>query len=73
MICPVKSCHMEIDDDSRFCDQCGAEILECPQCGTFGTGKFCPKDGIRLEPRKKSIHHENEFPAEEQVSLEQAP
>lgn len=49
MICPVKNCRSDIDDDSRFCDQCGSEILMCPKCGAPGTGKFCAKDGNRLE------------------------
>lgn len=55
MICPSKTCRIEIDDDSKFCDHCGSEILICPKCQTTGTGKFCPKDGQRLESRKRSI------------------
>lgn len=54
MICPVRTCKIEIDDDSRYCDQCGAEILICSKCGTPGTGKFCQKDGNRLESRKRN-------------------
>jgi hypothetical protein len=45
---------MEIDDDSRFCDQCGSEILVCPKCNTPGVVKFCQKDGTKLEPRKRN-------------------
>lgn len=52
MICPNKKCLMEIDDDSKFCDRCGSEILLCPKCNTPGTGKFCAKDGSRLESRR---------------------
>ena len=52
MICPNKKCLIEIDDDSKFCDQCGSEILICPKCNTPGTGKFCAKDGTRLESRR---------------------
>jgi hypothetical protein len=52
MICPNKKCLIEIDDDSKFCDQCGSEILFCPKCNTPGTGKFCAKDGTRLESRR---------------------
>lgn len=52
MICPNKKCRIEIDDDSKFCDQCGSEILICPKCNNHGTGKFCDKDGTRLESRR---------------------
>ncbi len=54
MICPVKTCKNEIDDDSKYCDQCGTQILKCPKCGTLGGVKFCPKDGQRMEPVGKS-------------------
>ncbi len=54
MICPSKTCRNEIDDDSKYCDQCGVQILICPKCGTFGSVKFCPKDGQRMEPIGKS-------------------
>jgi len=53
MICPNKKCRMEIDDDSKFCDQCGSEILICAQCGAAGTGKYCAKDRGIMESRKK--------------------
>jgi len=52
MNCPSKTCRIEIDDDSEFCDQCGSEILICPKCQTPGIGKFCPKDGHKLESRR---------------------
>ncbi len=54
MICPKKTCRIEIDDDSRFCDQCGSEILVCPKCNTFGVFKCCPNDGTKLESRKRN-------------------
>jgi pSer/pThr/pTyr-binding forkhead associated (FHA) protein len=54
MICPVKTCKYEIDDDSKYCDQCGTQILVCPKCGTFSSAKFCPKDGQRMEPVRKT-------------------
>ena len=54
MICPKKTCRIEIDDDSRFCDQCGSEILVCPKCNTFGVFKCCPNDGTKLVSRKKN-------------------
>jgi len=52
MICPSKKCRIEIDDDSKFCDQCGSEILICSQCGMPGTGKFCAKDRGRMDSRR---------------------
>jgi len=54
MICPVKTCRNEIEDDSKYCDQCGTQILKCPKCGTLGGVKFCPIDGQRMEPLGKS-------------------
>jgi pSer/pThr/pTyr-binding forkhead associated (FHA) protein len=54
MICPVKTCRNEIEDDSKYCDQCGTQILKCPKCGTLGGVKFCPIDGQRMEPVGKS-------------------
>jgi hypothetical protein len=45
MICPNKICRQEIPDDSAFCDQCGARLLRCTQCGNVGTSKFCGKCG----------------------------
>jgi len=54
MICPAKTCKIEIDDNSKFCDQCGSEIMICSKCQLPGTGKFCAKDGTRLESQKKN-------------------
>ncbi len=42
--CPL--CGLNIEDDSIFCDQCGAELLKCPKCGNFRKGKFCPTCGV---------------------------
>ena len=46
MICPY--CRTDIDDDSRFCEQCGKEILICSECGRPGKGKKCIHDGRTL-------------------------
>jgi hypothetical protein len=48
MQCP--SCKETIDDDSRYCDQCGEQILVCSQCGRPGKGKCCTVDGKKLIP-----------------------
>lgn len=54
MKCPAKNCHIDIDDDSKYCDQCGSEIMICPKCQMPGIGKFCAKDGQKLESQKKN-------------------
>lgn len=41
--CP--KCKSEIDDDSRFCDQCGSEIFYCSQCRRPGKGLRCTACG----------------------------
>ena len=46
--CPVKTCGQDIDDDSLYCDQCGAQILVCASCGRLGTGKRCIFDGNQM-------------------------
>jgi len=48
MQCP--SCKEQIDDDSCYCDQCGAQILVCSVCGRPGRGKRCIFDGKELVP-----------------------
>lgn len=39
IICPT--CKEEIDDDSRFCDQCGQALVYCASCGRVGKGRRC--------------------------------
>lgn len=46
MKCPV--CSARIDNDVRFCDQCGVELFRCPRCGAIGRGPVCTKDGSPL-------------------------
>jgi len=48
MQCP--SCKETIDDDSRYCDQCGEQIMVCSVCGRSGKGKRCIFDGKELVP-----------------------
>lgn len=43
IICPA--CKEEIDDDSRYCDQCGQALLFCNQCGRVGIGRRCTHCG----------------------------
>ena len=46
MKCPF--CKAMIDDDSRFCDQCGKELHFCPECGKPKMGTVCPACGADL-------------------------
>lgn len=46
--CPF--CKQQIDADSCFCDQCGAQILVCSVCGHPGKGKRCIHDGKEMVP-----------------------
>ena len=39
IICPT--CKEEIDDDSRYCDQCGQSLLYCSSCGRVGKERRC--------------------------------
>lgn len=43
IICP--NCKEEIDDDSRFCDQCGQALVYCSNCGRVGMGRRCTHCG----------------------------
>lgn len=44
--CP--NCKAEIDEDSKFCDQCGKEIMYCPECKEPKKGTSCPRCGEDL-------------------------
>lgn len=46
MKCPF--CKETIDDDSRFCDQCGKELHFCPDCRQPKRGTECPACGTDL-------------------------
>lgn len=47
--CPA--CGESIPGDSRYCDQCGAELLQCVGCGALGTDQFCPDCGRPMVAR----------------------
>ncbi|MGM9708380.1 MAG: FHA domain-containing protein [Prevotella sp.] len=45
-ICP--KCKQVIEDDSWFCDQCGTELMACPQCKSLRRGIRCNSCGTKL-------------------------
>lgn len=49
--CP--SCGELIPDDSKYCDQCGVELLSCVNCGALGTDDFCPECGKPMVSRNQ--------------------
>lgn len=76
MICVF--CCNGIDDDSFYCDQCGKEILMCPECGRSGKRKVCTFDGTALVPVKSgsvasspTVIEESKEVAEETAQTEQ--
>lgn len=46
MKCPY--CQSTIEDDSRWCDQCGKELKFCPECRVPRKGNSCPACGELL-------------------------
>ncbi len=58
--CPA--CGKMIPDDSKFCDQCGVELLECINCGALGTDPYCAECGRPMVARKgdKAVKIEDE-------------
>lgn len=48
IICP--NCKEEIDDNSRYCDQCGQALLYCERCGRVGIGRRCTSCGSMMIP-----------------------
>ncbi|MBR5176746.1 MAG: FHA domain-containing protein [Bacteroidales bacterium] len=50
VICPY--CRAEIEDISKFCDQCGKELKYCPECKEPRSGTECPRCGEDLVPAK---------------------
>lgn len=52
-----------IPDDSRFCDMCGVELLQCVSCGALGTGMFCAECGKPMIARKNAESAPKSAPA----------
>ena len=51
--CP--DCRNMIPDDSAFCDQCGKELMWCPECKRPKRGTECPVCGNDLVPGRKYL------------------
>ena len=47
--CP--KCKSDIEPDGFYCDQCGDELKDCPDCARLGRGKCCTSCGKALVPR----------------------
>lgn len=54
MICPNEICNKEIPNDSVFCDQCGCQLKECPDCHAILLSPYCSKCGTQTVERKWS-------------------
>ena len=63
MKCPY--CQNIIDDDSRWCDQCGKELMFCPSCREPGRARAAEK--CWSAPTSSSVTHrkrpDSAFPA----------
>lgn len=60
IICPT--CKEEIDDDSRYCDQCGQKLVYCSSCGRVGKGRRCTYCGglmVTVEELESNRHTVN--------------
>lgn len=53
IICP--SCKEEIENNSRYCDQCGQALLYCCSCGHVGTGRHCTYCGGQMQEAQDSV------------------
>ena len=59
IICP--NCQAEIDSDSKFCDQCGKELMYCPECKELKRGTECPRCGEDLVPARVFLSNNKNF------------
>ena len=63
IICP--NCKEEIDDDGRYCDQCGQALLFCNRCGRVGMGRRCTScGGLMVTPEE----HQHQVSAQTALS-----
>lgn len=71
--CP--QCGEEIDNDSFFCDQCGAELYVCAHCHIIGKGKGkrCGQCGKELVPASYSRSETQPAPAVDPAHIPYMP
>ena len=58
-----------IPDDSAFCDQCGKELMWCPECKRPKRGTECPVCGSDLIPGRKWLAGPSVIPSPEGASV----
>lgn len=70
--CPA--CGESIPYDSKYCDMCGVELLECINCGSLGTDSFCADCGnpmiarnIKCDDNSKKSNNKEETFAEDKT------
>ena len=53
IICP--SCKEDIENNSRYCDQCGQHLFYCSSCGRVGTGRHCTYCGGLMRETRDEV------------------
>lgn len=66
--CP--DCRQIIPDDSAFCDQCGKQLMWCPECKRPKRGTECPVCGNDLIPGPRYLAGGSSKPVERPQSTE---
>lgn len=74
-VCP--KCYKELNDNAKFCDNCGTRIfkkIDCPECGkqTSTEFTFCQSCGFSLTEQTKTEQTTAEITADEQTIAKQA-
>lgn len=70
IICP--KCNAEIEDNSRYCDQCGQELHYCTKCGRVGLGRRCTQCGGLMSNHDES-HNVSTSLSVQQTSMSREP
>lgn len=70
---PCPHCKGLIEPDSYFCDQCGAELLKCPKCGSLRKGKFCPTCGVATQKASQKVEAPQQPSQPQQFQQPQPP
>jgi len=70
IICP--NCKEEIDDDSRYCDQCGHALVYCSSCARVGLGRRCTYCGGMMVKADEIKHFSNNTSLTDVISQQSA-